>query len=197
MHRRGWIYSRQATDNQCKAPGHDKYHYHVILACSETLDEDDFIIDHNTVNQYIQRIKVRGSCEQIHKAIYRAVRKAFAQTVTNLYLYKCILSPSLPNGEAYMEYIKLPPLPPGVKRPSTIRNISWACTKKQQSVFSTYYSGSLVSAASLWLSVSSVCFSQYFKTKNNDTHRHPHYRYRFLPFNFGLSQCSQQTSKAN
>jgi len=122
MNRKGTLITNKHTANQCKVTGHKFYTYHVILACSETLDDNKFIIDHLDIHQAITNIRVTGSCEEIQKRIYRAVRQVFATTETTLFFYRCILTPEA-DSVAYLEYIKLPPLPAGVKRPRELRYI--------------------------------------------------------------------------
>lgn len=107
MHRRGWLRNIKPSQNQCKAHHHDEYHYHIIIACSEELDDNGFIIDHQDIADALIELTMAGSCELMHNQIFKVVKNLLENTPTELYAYKCILSPTLPNGPAYMEYGKV------------------------------------------------------------------------------------------
>jgi len=107
MHRKGIIQNIIHGQNQCKTTGHDSYHFHIVIACSEDLDSKGFIIDHFDLATAIIKDSYIGSCEKMHKQMFNTVSALFDTTKTELYAYKCILSPQLPDGPAWMEYGKV------------------------------------------------------------------------------------------
>ncbi len=107
MHRKGLIQNIVHGQNQCKTTGHDSYHFEIIIACSEDLDSKGFIIDHVDLATAVIKDSYTGSCEKMHKQIFNTVRSLFDDSDTELYAYKNLLSPTLPNGPAWMEYGKV------------------------------------------------------------------------------------------
>lgn len=64
------------TDNQCKTPHHDKYMYEVVVAFKNVpYDKSGFIFDHHELDAAIQQELLVGSCEQMHDAIFKGIKK--------------------------------------------------------------------------------------------------------------------------
>lgn len=109
MHRRGEFNPAQRTDNQCKVRGHHNYKYHLMFICDPKLDKSGFLIDHQLIDDSIQEVDLQGSCEEMHLQLTQCFEKLMkkAKLYKHIYAYKCIISPTLPNGPAYMESVKV------------------------------------------------------------------------------------------
>lgn len=109
MHRRGTFQPSENTSNQCKAEGHPEYHYHLamVFSSAQALDKNEFIIAHEKIDKLIQKITLKGSCEIMHKKICSRLRGALERKGIELLGSKCRISPTLPNGPAYLEYVYL------------------------------------------------------------------------------------------
>jgi hypothetical protein len=76
MTRIGEFKLKFSSGNQCKAPSHEKFKYQIQICCGHKLDRDGFIIDHERVNDVVQRISTTPtSCEVIAYKIAKAVNK--------------------------------------------------------------------------------------------------------------------------
>lgn len=109
MHRRGKFKPFQHTSNQCKGKYHSEYHYHIMFLCNVKLDKNGFLLDHQLIDDAIQDIQLSGSCEEMHltlKDCFDEVMKK-SKLKRNVLAYKAIISPTIPNGVAYMEYIQV------------------------------------------------------------------------------------------
>jgi hypothetical protein len=100
IHRKGRIETSFNTDNQCKDVGWRYYYYHVTIA-TEKRDHQNFVIDHEEINNLIQELVIFGSCEDIAHTIYEAIFNA----IKGIQAFKCCISPVQDKGPAYMEYV--------------------------------------------------------------------------------------------
>ena len=104
MNRRGEFKPYKFSANQCKEFGHKMYYYEVqlIFPVETPLDKDGFLIDHFHVDEFIQKIPIWGSCEEMHRTLFTAFQFMQPRAVA----YKFTIKPSLdPDALAYMDYI--------------------------------------------------------------------------------------------
>lgn len=80
MNRLGTFTPIGSQDNQCVNTGEKVYDYFVRLVFDGTmqLDEKEFIIDHMEVDQIIQSLTLRSSCEAMTKHISDSLRMVFS-----------------------------------------------------------------------------------------------------------------------
>lgn len=107
MSRRGMFKTPKATSNQCKVKGHKRYHYDVAMVFPSTtkLDENMFIIDHQEIDNCIQRCSLVGSCEEMHLTISRELRKLFREKRIPIVGIKAVIYPDIPVGAANLSYV--------------------------------------------------------------------------------------------
>lgn len=107
MHRFGNFKPDTFTPNQCKVQGHDNYNYHIIMVfpANQQLDADDFIVDHAEIDQTIQNMVLKGSCEKMQGKICDRLKKFFAKKDIDLMAMKTIIKPVSQGGLAHMEYL--------------------------------------------------------------------------------------------
>lgn len=111
MHRTGQFKPAKFSSNQCKGPGHDKYHYELVMVFNgdASLDKDYFLLDHQNVDDVIQKMRLGGSCEQMHLKISRAISKLMKDHNLPMVACKCILRPTIPDGAAWMKFVSFEP----------------------------------------------------------------------------------------
>lgn len=97
MKREGSFTPGYSTYNQCKTYGHRKYRYQIIVSFGTSckLDGDNFLIDHNLIDDTIQDLVLAGSCEQMHEKIYVAVRRLLTRKRLIVTGVKCTIKPVL------------------------------------------------------------------------------------------------------
>lgn len=107
MHRKGVFEPEKYTSNQCKIEGHDSYDYHIIMVfpAHQQLDANAFIVDHQDIDNTIQNMVLKGSCEQMHQKICDRLKKFFSKKDIDLMAMKCIIKPVTNGGVAHMEYL--------------------------------------------------------------------------------------------
>lgn len=93
MQRRGTFIPENHTDNQCGIEGVGDYAYQVVCLLSPKLDSMGFCIDHNDLDEAIQSTEVQGSCEEMQRIIYRAVKKELNKKQSKLLAYSCVIYP--------------------------------------------------------------------------------------------------------
>lgn len=106
MHRKGKFRPATTTDNQCRQPGHTQFEYRLTLVTSENLDDNGFIVDHLDVHRAIELAYMAGSCEEMHHQLYNTIISLFLGLECKLLMYKAAIIP-LPEGEAYMEFVRV------------------------------------------------------------------------------------------
>ena len=107
MHRKGVFEPDKYTSNQCKVEGHESYDYHIIMVFPGTqqLDINNFIVDHQDIDDTIQNMVLKGSCEEMHQRICDRLKKFFERKGIDLMAMKCIIKPVSQGGIAHMEYL--------------------------------------------------------------------------------------------
>lgn len=108
MHRKGVFEPSYHTPNQCKVQGHESYKYHMIMVfpANQQLDANAFILDHQDVDDTIQKMILKGSCEQMQQKICDKMKKYFSKRKIELLAMKTILKPVVQGeGVAHMEYL--------------------------------------------------------------------------------------------
>lgn len=107
MHRKGRFEPNKYTPNQCKVEGHESYDYHLIMVFPGTqeLDINDFILDHQDIDDTIQRMVLKGSCEKMHQKICDRLKRFFEKKNIDLMAMKCIIKPVFSVNVAHMEYL--------------------------------------------------------------------------------------------
>jgi hypothetical protein len=110
LNRQGEFNPTDMTNNQCKGWGHGKYFYLLQLVFDGTLKLDDnaFIIDHQDVDDLVQNIVLKGSCEQMHMKIAKKLIPTLVKKALPLLACKCTIRPTLdPQGKAWLQYVSL------------------------------------------------------------------------------------------
>lgn len=67
INRKGTFVVKDQIYTQCKSKGHTTYNYFIKATCGDILDKQDFVIDHNEIDEAVQRcIAFKGamSCER-------------------------------------------------------------------------------------------------------------------------------------
>lgn len=107
MNRRGTIKPDTVTDNQCAKPAHPEYHYHVkvMFEGKHPLDKRQFLLDHVEIDQFIQKLELVGSCEEMHKLVEAELPTFLENKGLDLVCYKAVIAPSKNPGEAWLEYV--------------------------------------------------------------------------------------------
>lgn len=107
MTRNGEFVPHKKTPNQCKVEGHPAYNYSLRMVFPKTtkLDEHGFIIDHAFIDNMIHKLKLEGSCEEMHHVICGAVQRLFVGAGVELSGCRCSIIPDMHIGDAYMDYI--------------------------------------------------------------------------------------------
>jgi hypothetical protein len=110
MNRTGEFEPSGMTANQCGREGVGKYFYALKMvfegACK--LNEDDFIIDHQAIDDLVNEIELAGSCEAMQLRIKNALVPFLCkQYGLPMLAYKCTLYAGKKTGPAWMEYVSL------------------------------------------------------------------------------------------
>jgi len=110
MNRTGTFRPEKFTSNQCKAPKHPDYFYHLkmVFDGKVKLDADRFILDHQDVDDLVQGLVLNGSCEDMQLKIMERLAKMMGLKKIKMVACKCIISPVLPNGAAWLEFTSVP-----------------------------------------------------------------------------------------
>lgn len=108
MNRSGEFEPIRPTSNQCKEPGHLRYGYELRMCFfgAMQLDQNQFILDHQLVDDLVQSLALTGSCEEMHKLISRQLRTMMTRKNIELAACKCTIKPK-PDGPAFLEFITL------------------------------------------------------------------------------------------
>jgi hypothetical protein len=111
MHRKGKCHPRMPTPNQCKVAGHPNYTYDIsmIFPSNITLDDNQFIINHQDIDDIIQATYLKGSCEQMHLKLQRKLTRFFSSRGIEILGFKIKLQGDS-NDMAYMEFLSLEPV---------------------------------------------------------------------------------------
>lgn len=110
MNRTGEFEPKFSTDNQCKVAGHTKYHYHLKLVFDGKckLNADQFIIDHQLIDDLVTQLGLAGSCEEMHLHIRRELIPMLTKDHgLPLLACKCVIRPTKKDGAAWLEYVSL------------------------------------------------------------------------------------------
>ena len=110
MTRRGMFNAKTSTNNQCKVKGHNGYNYTIkilVEGVKESLDNSDFIIDHVDIDQFIQKVGLKGSCESMHLQISSKLPKFLETKGVNLLGFCSKIVPIGHDVMAFMEYAKV------------------------------------------------------------------------------------------
>lgn len=107
MNRKGSFKTPRATNNQCKVKGHKKYHYDIVVAFSNRikLDDNKFIIDHQEIDDCIQKCSLIGSCEEMHLTISKQLKILFKSKKIPVMGIRAVIYPNIPVGVANLSYI--------------------------------------------------------------------------------------------
>lgn len=104
--RKGRLKPQGYTDNQCKDIYHSEYFYKTKITCSDTLDDDQFIIDQLVIHDEIYDNISVSSCEimvkRINNLIYHLLKQHNKEII--IYSIKTKLYP-YPKGDAYITLI--------------------------------------------------------------------------------------------
>lgn len=110
MNRTGKFYPAKMTPNQCKAPGHSQYNYHLrmVFAGDAKLDQNNFLLDHQEVDDLVQGMMLKGSCEEMNQKITARLAKLMGAKAIPMVACKCTIRPMIPDGPAWLEFVTLP-----------------------------------------------------------------------------------------
>jgi hypothetical protein len=103
MNRKGSFSVSHKTANQCGAEGLERYEFEITTILKQDLDEDGFVFDHDLIQATIDNLTIYGSCEEMQKKIYKAIKEVIPSDV--LLGYKCAIRPLDFYIKAYIEYI--------------------------------------------------------------------------------------------
>lgn|SRR6476659_7351191 len=95
MERLGSFIPAQATGNQCKGAGHINYDYlcRIVFDSNQSLDENDFLIDHIDVDKIVTSVEYVGSCERMHIQMHKAVKQALKEKGIKIVGLATIITP--------------------------------------------------------------------------------------------------------
>lgn len=107
MNRRGVFKAPKATSNQCAKPAHPEYNYHVKLMFEgdQPLDNRQFLLDHQEVDDFIRKLGLVGSCEEMHQILKEELPDFMAEKSLKFVCYKATISAGKAQGPAWLEYI--------------------------------------------------------------------------------------------
>lgn len=106
MERKGVFISNTREINQCKEEGHKNYEYSckIFFEPKTTLDTDDFVIDHNEINDAVSECQKAGSCERMHINIMNAILKKLTLNNIDAMAIKVTITPIYPGGMAILSH---------------------------------------------------------------------------------------------
>jgi len=109
MNRTGKFTPEKTTSNQCKAPGHGQYFYHLkmVFLGGMKLDENSFILDHQDVDDLVTGLILQGSCEEMNRKIMERLAKLMGLKSIPMVACKCTIRPGLGDGPAWLEYTQV------------------------------------------------------------------------------------------
>lgn len=110
LNRQGTFYPAKMTTNQCKVLGHSKYYYllQMVFDGKLKLDENSFIVDHQAIDNLVQELVLKGSCEQMHQKIAKLLVPTLVKKNLPLLACKCTIRPTLDTqGPAWLQYVLL------------------------------------------------------------------------------------------
>lgn len=110
MYRRGEFHPSVMTNNQCGVKGVDKYFYSLKMLFDGDLqlDKDDFIVDHQMIDDIICSMKLSGSCEDMQRNIVAAIEPFLAdEKELPLLGVRCELHAGDKDSPGWMEYVSL------------------------------------------------------------------------------------------
>lgn len=95
MTRSGSFIPSQSTDNQCVKVGNEQYDYtlKLVFSTNQILDNDDFIIRHEEIDEQIQRTILNGSCEFMHRQLFSSLKAFFNSKDIIVIGYKATILP--------------------------------------------------------------------------------------------------------
>ena len=65
IHREGTFKTFKSSDNQCKSKGTSVFVYMWDAVVKGNLNEEGYVIDHDTINEAIKKLELTGSCEEM------------------------------------------------------------------------------------------------------------------------------------
>lgn len=110
LNRQGSFQPSAMTKNQCKGWGHGNYYYLIQMVFDGKVKLDDmaFIVDHQAIDDLIQEMVLKGSCEQMHQKIAKLLVPTLIKKNLPLLACKCTIRPTLdPQGPAWLQYVLL------------------------------------------------------------------------------------------
>lgn len=110
MNRTGEFSPAAMTSNQCGKDGVAKYFYALKMVFAGTcrLDKDEFIIDHQAIDDLVNEIGLSGSCEQMQLRIKEKLVPFLCKEYgLPMLAYKCSLHAGKKDGPAWMEFVSL------------------------------------------------------------------------------------------
>lgn len=107
MNRRGTFTPNLTTTNQCAKPGHPEYQYHIkmVFDGEQPLDNREFLIDHQEVDDFIKKLELVGSCEEMHLMLRSELPAFMEEKSLEFAAYKAVIHPSKIAGVAWLEYV--------------------------------------------------------------------------------------------
>lgn len=111
MSRTGKFKPKRMTSNQCRGKGHPDYHYkvNVVFSPNAELDKNSFLIDHQEIDDCVQKCKLVGSCETMHIAILEELRSMFGDKDIPVIGIRSTIFPVLEGGSAVLSYTWISP----------------------------------------------------------------------------------------
>jgi hypothetical protein len=113
MNRRGTFAPSRFTDNQCKGYGHNKYAYALNMAFignKKSLDGNGFLLDHIDVDNMVQRMSLKGSCEEMQLRLMTKLDTLMKGKELFMAACKCTIQPVDDEGrvvgQAHMQLIQ-------------------------------------------------------------------------------------------
>lgn len=110
MHRVG-TYKTQPTPNGCRSVVQKDFNYEfkMLFPGDMILNKDSQILDHSHIDAMVRKLKPKGSCEQMHLTIMKALPLFMERKKITLAAYKATIRPVIKPGEhvppAFMEYV--------------------------------------------------------------------------------------------
>lgn len=107
MNRRGEFAPQMSTANQCAKPDHPSYHYHIAMMFDgdQALDKRQFLLDHQEVDDFVHKLELVGSCEEMHIMLKDELPEFMKERSLNFVCYKATIHPFKPAGKAWLEFV--------------------------------------------------------------------------------------------